>query len=73
MPIDAIAKPIVTQIRRGESGQVIVPGYSSILRALRAAPWWVQELSRALGSADVLALRVNDKLQDAGLEEEKKK
>lgn len=53
MPImgpEVVSEAVVQQILSQSSGQVILPPRNSALSCLRAAPIWLQEIARNIGS-----------------------
>lgn len=65
MPImgpEVVSRAIVKQIVRHQSGQVILPTRMTGLSYLRAAPGWLQEVGRGVGSGMLKSLRDQDLL-----------
>ena len=60
MPImgpEVVSRAIIKQIKGQRSGQVILPARMSGLSYLRAAPGWLQEVGRGIGSGMLKTLR----------------
>ena len=65
MPImgpEVVSRAIVKQIVGKKSGQVILPARMTGLSLLRAAPGWLQEIGRGIGSGMLKTLRDQDLL-----------